>query len=791
MEHLVFLSHSSKDSSIANAICECLETAGISCWIAPRNIDCSNWTNSILDGLRRSDVLLVIITENSNNSPEVLKEVVTGTHTCRYIFPLLVDLEIPSAQLSFHLKPFQFINASMHSLETHIQKLKEQILNLSDRDTIFENCERRILCSNIPAPKNCFIGRDQEISRIHNMLQQDHIVFLQGMGGIGKSEIAKGYAKVYVDSYDTVILAHYETSILDMIIGEDIKIKNFHRNFIYGEDAESTEHYYVRKMDVLRDLANSRVLLIIDNFDTDYDPHLWDLMGCNCHLIFTSRIEHNDYPTLPVGPISDFEALRSLFLRHCGRMLSEKDLPLVDQLINMVNCHTITIELLAKQLKASFITMSKLITILQEHGINTQLKEKVSHEFSTDSKSAYGFIRNLFRPSSLDQSELQLLQKMCMVPPRGISVSLLAEILELEDYNTINNLLRKSWLMYDESSGALMMHPIICDVVKEELKPDNISCEDYIRGVWKVSVNAWHMDKETRAERWPLVNHILRFHGIPTVALFRQYCDFVNIAWICGQYSQSIAAAKIVYDFSLQHYGINTFEAGFAARCIASAYHNSGDENSAEPYYRISAQHQRNAPNKNYVELAIILGKVGRCAYEKGNFEESRQVLTEALDILLHQNDVDSNFDDEKNPLQNQIANTYVELTRLHIATGEYETALTYCQKGYDFFFSWRECETVSIGYCLSDFGKCYSALGDFQKAENYLLRAISLFDLFLGSTHIDAIYAREALADNYLAMGYTAKAKDLYLQLEFELEKAYGEGCTIVDKLRQKIDGL
>ena len=39
MNHNVFISHSSHDKEIANAICHYLEDGGIRCWIAPRDID--------------------------------------------------------------------------------------------------------------------------------------------------------------------------------------------------------------------------------------------------------------------------------------------------------------------------------------------------------------------------------------------------------------------------------------------------------------------------------------------------------------------------------------------------------------------------------------------------------------------------------------------------------------------------------------------------------------------------------------------------------------------------------
>ena len=51
----VFISHSSKDANIANAICNTLEANNIKCWIAPRDIrPGSDWAESINNAIENS-----------------------------------------------------------------------------------------------------------------------------------------------------------------------------------------------------------------------------------------------------------------------------------------------------------------------------------------------------------------------------------------------------------------------------------------------------------------------------------------------------------------------------------------------------------------------------------------------------------------------------------------------------------------------------------------------------------------------------------------------------------------
>jgi hypothetical protein len=60
MPSMVFISHSSKDRATADTICAHLESAGITCWIAPRDIEPgATWTKGIMQGLDACRVLIL------------------------------------------------------------------------------------------------------------------------------------------------------------------------------------------------------------------------------------------------------------------------------------------------------------------------------------------------------------------------------------------------------------------------------------------------------------------------------------------------------------------------------------------------------------------------------------------------------------------------------------------------------------------------------------------------------------------------------------------------------------
>lgn len=784
MERMVFISHSTADKAIADAICHRLEEAGIRCWIAPRDIINSDWAGSIMDGLRRSEVYVVVISCNSIESPEVTKEVTEATHTCRYILPFKVDAGMLSDRLQYHLGPCHWLDAVTPPLEARIDELLQRILNLSSEDAVYFNAKRWSLIERIIWPHGLFVGRETEIETIAERLEDEHVLFLQGMGGIGKSELAKGYAKAYRDRYDTIVFAGYTTNLLDLVTGEEIPIENLRR-----AEGETPEAYFRRKLQVLKELSSARTLLIVDNFDTDADAHLDELISGPYHLLITTRNEHEDYPSLPIGPIGDFETVRQIFTENYGKTLPDADMAVVDEILRLVNCHTITVELIAKQMKASRRKPAEMLALLKNTGTNTKLREKVKRAGSNTGLSSFDYIRQMFQLSGLSEEERHVLCCMTMLPYTGMDISLFAQYCGLESYDEINSLLARSWLMLDEDTDMLMLHPVICDVVKAELNPTPEMCADYIIGLWNDVKDCWWWPVEKRNAVAPYVAHIQSTYPEPVRALWTQYGDFVNIAWICSNFELSIQSGHRFYEMSLREFGPNSEQAGNAATWLAGAYHNSGDNDSAEPYYKLGLEHRLASIGPDAKDVGVSYSKLGRCAYLKHDFDAARDYLDKAMGVFQRMHDAAC---DEAGRAYARwcSGDTVVEIERLYMEQGDYETALQYCKESYDIFYARQNCEVTNSEYSLVDMGICCSALGRYEEAEEYLQRALDLNIRLNGEASVQTVRTREAIADNFRRKGDLEKANSLYLQLELELERDFGADNPQVRQIREKREG-
>lgn len=137
------------------------------------------------------------------------------------------------------------------------------------------------LAGTRPYSTSYFIGREKELLQIHNSFVSGHrSVFLSGIGGIGKTVLAKQYAEKYRNNYDTICFGLYSDNTSTLLSDQSfIKI-------VHG-DAFNTTDERIRQ---LRTLVDERTLLIIDNYEmNDSDDYFNSLLELDCKIIITSR----------------------------------------------------------------------------------------------------------------------------------------------------------------------------------------------------------------------------------------------------------------------------------------------------------------------------------------------------------------------------------------------------------------------------------------------------------------------------------------------------------------------
>ncbi len=61
MGHEVFISYSAEDKLTAEAVCNALESAGVGCWVAPRDVlPGMNWAEGVMSAIHESRLMILV-----------------------------------------------------------------------------------------------------------------------------------------------------------------------------------------------------------------------------------------------------------------------------------------------------------------------------------------------------------------------------------------------------------------------------------------------------------------------------------------------------------------------------------------------------------------------------------------------------------------------------------------------------------------------------------------------------------------------------------------------------------
>lgn len=100
----VFISYSTQDSNIANAICHVIEENSIRCWIAPRDITGGrNYASEIVKAIKDVKIVLVVVSERSNKSQHVLNEINIAVENDKIILPFKINSFSVKDKFSYYL----------------------------------------------------------------------------------------------------------------------------------------------------------------------------------------------------------------------------------------------------------------------------------------------------------------------------------------------------------------------------------------------------------------------------------------------------------------------------------------------------------------------------------------------------------------------------------------------------------------------------------------------------------------------------------------------------------------
>jgi hypothetical protein len=155
MAHQVFISYGHQDKPVADAACARLESRGIRCWIAPRDVlPGQPYGQAISDAIRGCKALVLVFSSHANLSDHVSKEVERAVSNGIPVVPLRIENVAPTGALDYFIGSVHWLDALTPPMEQHLEHLADSIQRLIGPDRHPEPRPAPTVVSPQPAPSN-------------------------------------------------------------------------------------------------------------------------------------------------------------------------------------------------------------------------------------------------------------------------------------------------------------------------------------------------------------------------------------------------------------------------------------------------------------------------------------------------------------------------------------------------------------------------------------------------------------------------------------------------------------
>ena len=807
--HDVFISFSFKDQAVVERVVNQLfDKYRISYWMCTRElIGGEHYKEEIVRAIDNSKIVVVIQSENSIASREVPKEVSVALDKHKTVIPFVLDDAELRGDLEYDLIGIHRVDARRPTLEERTEDLARQIYAIlnkkaSEEDAWAQRFTRTRLVPTPPVmPKKVFCGRDGLISDIAEHFERNgNVLFLYGIGGIGKTQIAKQYAKQYGDRYDTVIFATYGGSIKQLVLSDSPLCLEPEMARFVGPDGtpESDDSYFERKLEKIKKITDSRTLIVIDNMDVTDDENINALANSPYHLLVTTRCDYSrHFPTIEISPIESMDDLVRVFMLNYGGYDVEEDDPKLCELIELVNRHTYTVELLAQHMEMSGQTPSEMIAELKEKGIKS-LSEQVSGE-NMKKTVAYENLLKMFNMFTLSQEERKVLLYLSFMGVDGVNVRLFRSLASLDSTNIIKGLENKSWLV--KSVEGIALHPIIREVVTHEIVADENNCAQFIANFTE-AIDDKKMWQAKRSEKFKL-SQIARniMERFPKITPFNE--DFYYYAQSLFSFyvdpELAVELADRLYYYHKERYGDDDFKTARAAfkrgwvHTFNPYFENSWDE--AAKWLTLADSLFKNVNMTSSEDISrhtmtkTNLSKVHLVLYRKYRDDKNRDLAIEwARDSLAHakRSYTFGDFHYAK------IAGASMQLAEILGECGRYDEALSAMDEAIDVLMKvFGDTEHVDMSFAYYTRAIILYAMGNTSEALSFADHSARVYEVYFGETHprLHELYlicgdCCKADGDSERALGYYEKARR-------SAELAFGPGNKYIDEVQERIKEL
>ena len=551
-----------------------------------------------------------------------------------------------------------------------------------------------------------FVGREAELQNIASQIFSRKPVYLSGLGGMGKTELAVRFAREY--SGGTVYFAHYSESFTKTITA---MFSGVYPRLPDNQSQPSEAEQYNTVISLL-EKCGERDILIIDNLDASQtewnelmrDPAYKKLCSMKLRLLITTRFEHDR--AIPIIRMED-ETLFEIFRKHGADLTEAEMIDLIDE----VNGHTMTIDLIARTLNGKGwrkVTAEMMLTALREHTLPNENYRKIATDYNQSEEQAqiYQHLSTVFDVTGMTKICENVMRYATLLPENGMFGELFGTSLKAEEQAALDSLLEHGWL--EMKDDLLMIHPVIRLVCRTELTPTAENCGDFLN-ILEAQYDPMAYDRVVYAQL------------AETFALAANYLEDQDAEWI--NISSCLFCDLAQYEIARKHL----------------EKHLTRLEDQLQGQLSLA---------KVYNNLGTIYGELGQHQKALNFKQKNHKILEQTNPQNIHL--LVSSYDN--------IGYTYGELGKHKTAFEYHMKALTLCEEKLP--DNWAR-----LSLCYNNVGLAYGYIGDHQQALKYQQKALAIRENHFPPNHPDIANSYNNIAGCYYNLGMPQKSLDFLLK--------------------------
>lgn len=608
----------------------------------------------------------------------------------------------------------------------HEQKKFFQKKEIQDEEPQEEQLEKKLrLLTKLPPINDNFIGREDDLKTIEQMLENDSLTYIvNGIGGVGKSELSYKYLHENKDRYNAIAFIEItqETSSI-----EDIFYTMFKEEFALDET--TTFDDIIKRLQLLK----SKNLLLIDNLENKEDFEKIKHLNTNFDILITTRLTSIDTKhQLDLKTLNDEDA-KKLFLS-----MYDKDENIEDVLIYLDN-HPLFINLTTKSLDQEYITLEELRSYIQNNTLG-----KID---SKDDKTFKEHLEDTFdRQFKKEKNEelKNLLQILSIFPSIEISFETLEKSIGIDGLKVkLLKLVERGWLTKKEDSYKL--HQIIRTFIQDDYRLEY----DDIKFVLENIGNFIDPDDSilivSQLKHYiPILEHLQYTYQDKKDSTISKVLDSLTYLYFSiSRYSESLKYQNKAYDIRNKTYGSQSEQFSKSLHLLSILYNAMGSFDKSFYYSEKALNLRKSILGVNHLDTAKSYNVLGSDYVAKKQFDEALECFHQALNTnrkLLGE-------------LHPSTAETYRLIGVLWSDREEYSKALEYLYQGLQIT---QECVGNShpkIAIIYDYIGGVWREKSEYDKSIDYYERALNIEKQSLGEDHPD-------LAPTYNNLGLTWRKK-------------------------------